>query len=93
MALTKEELLKQKMEKQNKSAFDLGEKPIVETRTPEPVIGSGPLVARELKKKRIQILTYESLVTRLDSYADRQHRSRAEVFEAAVTAYLDKYDN
>ncbi len=48
--------------------------------------------ARERKDKRIQILTYESLINRMDAYAQRQGVSRAEVFEAAVTAFLDKFD-
>ena len=92
MAMTKEELLRKKMEGQNKSAFDLGEKPMVETRAPEPVEDNGQLVARERKQKRVQILTYESLIERMDAYAKRQNRSRAEVFEAAVSTYLDKFE-
>jgi len=48
--------------------------------------------ARERKDKRIQILTYESLINRMDAYAQRQGVSRAEVFEAAVTAFLDNFD-
>ena len=42
------------------------------------------------KNKRIQILTYSNLVRRMDSYAKRNALSRAEVFEKAVTEFLDR---
>ena len=42
------------------------------------------------KNKRIQILTYSSLVRRMDSYAKRNALSRAEVFEKAVTEVLER---
>lgn len=42
------------------------------------------------KNKRIQILTYSSLVRRMDSYAKRNALSRAEVFEKAVTEFLER---
>lgn len=42
------------------------------------------------KNKRIQILTYGSLVRRMDSYAKRNALSRAEVFEKAVTEFLER---
>lgn len=42
------------------------------------------------KNKRIQILTYSSLVRRMDGYAKRNALSRAEVFELAVTEFLDR---
>lgn len=45
---------------------------------------------RERKNKRVQILTYESLVERLDEYCSKNDISRAEVFEAAITEYLGK---
>lgn len=48
--------------------------------------------ARERKDRRVQLLTYGSLVDRMDAYAKRRGVSRAEVFEAAVTAYLDKME-
>ena len=45
---------------------------------------------KNIKDKRIQILTYESVVQRMDTYAKRHGLSRAEVFEAAVTRFLDE---
>lgn len=45
---------------------------------------------KETKTKRIQILTYDNLVRRMDTYGKRNGMSRAEVFEAAVTEFLDK---
>ena len=42
------------------------------------------------KNKRIQILTYSSLIRRMDSYAKRHALSRAEVFEKAVTEFLER---
>lgn len=44
---------------------------------------------KETKTKRIQILTYSNLVRRMDAYGKRNGMSRAEVFEAAVTEFLD----
>ena len=49
-------------------------------------------VYKERKQKRVQLLTYESLINRMDKYAAKRGVSRAEVFEAAVKAYLDKVD-
>lgn len=47
---------------------------------------------KEKKEKRIQLLTYESLVDRMDAYAAKRGVKRVAVFEAAVTAYLDMVD-
>lgn len=47
---------------------------------------------RETKTKRIQLLTYESLIQRMDAYAAKRGVKRVAVFEAAVEAYLDKVD-
>jgi hypothetical protein len=47
---------------------------------------------RERKQKRVQLLTYESLISRMDAYAEKRGVSRVAVFEAAVNAYLDKVD-
>ena len=44
---------------------------------------------KETKTKRIQILTYSNLVRRMDAYAKRNGLSRAEVFEKAVSEFLD----
>ena len=49
-------------------------------------------VQKEVKTKRIQVLTYESLIKRVDAYASKRGVSRAVVFEAALEAYLDKVD-
>jgi len=47
---------------------------------------------KEIKSKRIQLLTYESLIKRMDTYAAKRGVTRVAVFEAAVEAYLDKVD-
>ena len=47
---------------------------------------------RELKQKRVQLLTYESLIKRMDKYAAKRGVSRVTVFETAMLAYLDKVD-
>lgn len=47
---------------------------------------------RERKQKRVQLLTYESLISRMDAYAEKRGVSRVAVFEAAMNAYLDKVD-
>lgn len=44
---------------------------------------------KPIKDKRIQILTYSNLVRRMDNYAKRNGLSRAEVFEKAITEFLD----
>jgi metal-responsive CopG/Arc/MetJ family transcriptional regulator len=51
-----------------------------------------PEQKKEFKTKRIQVLTYESLIQRVDEYAAKRGVSRAAVFEAALEAYLDKVD-
>ena len=48
--------------------------------------------AKERKQRRVQLLTYESLIARMDAYAKRQGVSRVDVFEAAVTAFLDSVE-
>ncbi len=45
---------------------------------------------KQTKNKRIQILTYSNLVRRMDAYAKRNALSRAEVFEKAVTEFLER---
>lgn len=100
MAKTKEELMREKMQKQNQatpSAFELGSKPLVNTRNPEVVeVKSEPAVKepqpKEKKTKRVQLLTYPSLIARMDSYAERKGVTRVDVFESAVTAFLDEFD-
>ena len=46
---------------------------------------------KETKTKRIQILTYSNIVRRMDAYAKRNGLSRAEVFEQAVSEFLDNH--
>ena len=48
---------------------------------------------RELKQQRVQFLTYESLIARMDAYAEKRGVKRVAVFEAAITAYLDKVES
>lgn len=45
---------------------------------------------KETKTKRIQILTYSKIVRRMDAYGKRNGLSRAEVFEQAVTEFLER---
>ena len=45
---------------------------------------------RERKTFRAQILTYPSLIERLDSYAKMNGLSRAEAFEKAVSEFLER---
>ena len=45
---------------------------------------------RERKTFRAQILTYPSLIEKLDRYAQMHGLSRAEAFERAVSEFLDK---
>lgn len=47
-------------------------------------------VKKTTKNKRIQILTYSALVRRMDNYAKRNGLSRAEVFEKAVSEFLER---
>lgn len=49
------------------------------------------IVVKPTKDKRIQILTYSNLVRRMDTYAKRKGLSRAEVFEQAISEFLDKH--
>lgn len=51
--------------------------------TPKPKV-------RERKTFRAQILTYPSLIERMDEYAALNDMSRAEVFEQAVTEFLKR---
>lgn len=45
---------------------------------------------RERKTFRAQILTYPSLIEKLDRYAKLNDISRAEAFERAVTEFLER---
>lgn len=44
---------------------------------------------KETKDRRVQLLTYGTLVDRMDAYAKHNGLSRAEVFEMAVKEFLD----
>ena len=48
--------------------------------------------ARERKTKRVQLLTYESLIARTDAYAEKRGVNRVEVVEAALIAFLDSVE-
>ena len=79
--------------------FDMGERMKPKTLTPEPTPthnhthdGVYEPEQKENKTKRVQLLTYESLVDRMDAYAAKRGVKRVAVFEAAMTAYLDKVD-
>ena len=45
---------------------------------------------RERKTKQLRLLTYPSLVEKLDAYAEMQGLSRTEAFELAVTEFLER---
>ena len=45
---------------------------------------------RAKKTRRIQILTFDSLVDRVDAYAKKRNVSRAEVFEVAMEKFLSE---
>lgn len=53
-------------------------------------VSDSDIKIKETKTKRIQILTYDKIVNRMDAYAKRHGLSRAEVFEQAVSEFLDK---
>jgi hypothetical protein len=46
------------------------------------------VVKRERKTKRIQLLTYESLIDQVDAYATARDLSRAEVIEMALREFF-----
>jgi hypothetical protein len=46
---------------------------------------------KETKDRRVQLLTYGTLVDRMDTYAKMNGLSRAEVFEMAVSEFLERY--
>lgn len=48
------------------------------------------LEPKETKTRRVQLLTYPSLVDRMDAYGAAHQMSRAEVFEKAVSYFLDE---
>ena len=47
---------------------------------------------KETKTRRVQLLTYQSLVDRMDAYGAAHQMSRAEVVEMAVAYFLDEND-
>lgn len=48
--------------------------------------------ARERKERRVQWLTYDSLIQRIDAYAKERGVSRADVLEAMAEKYLSDLD-
>ena len=62
-----------------------------ETRLPNGGLGEAPAteVVRERKKRRVQLLTYDKLVDRMDACAKNRGLSRAELFEKVMSDYLD----
>lgn len=47
-------------------------------------------VAKVFKKKRVQLLTYESLIEEVDKYAAERGVSRVAVVEVALRKFLDE---
>ena len=46
---------------------------------------------KEIKDRRVQLLTYGTLVDRMDAYGRLNGLSRAEVFEQAVDEFLARH--
>ena len=55
-------------------------------------VGIHEPTARERKRKRVHLLTYESLIDRMDAYALRKGVKRVDVFETVMTAFLDQIE-
>ena len=55
-------------------------------------VGIHEPMARERKRKRVHLLTYESLIDRMDAYALRKGVKRVDVFETVMTAFLDQVE-
>lgn len=49
-------------------------------------------IKRKRKNRRVQILTYDELVDRLDDYCKKHDISRAEVFEKVINQFLAEND-
>jgi hypothetical protein len=47
---------------------------------------------KKTKDRRVQLLTYGTLVDRMDDYAALNGLSRAEVFEQAVSEFLERHN-
>lgn len=62
-----------------------------DTRLPKGGLGEAqPVeVIRERKKRRVQLLTYDTLIDRMDTCAKNRGLSRAELFEKVMSEYLD----
>ena len=45
-------------------------------------------IKRKRKNRRVQILTYDDIVDRLDRYCKKNDISRAEVFEKVINQFL-----
>lgn len=45
---------------------------------------------KEIKDRRVQLLTYGNLIDRMDKYGKQHGMSRAEVFEVAISEFLDR---
>lgn len=74
--------------------FDVGER--LNKKQPEPThthnhTDTHTPKIRERKTARIQILTYPSLIEKLDDYAKMYNLSRAEAFERAVSEFLERH--
>ena len=55
-------------------------------------VGISEPYAKEKKRKRVHLLTYESLIDRMDAYALRRGVKRVDVFETVMTAFLDQVE-
>ena len=75
----------------HKPAFQVNPEDFNDTRLTHGGLGETQPVemVRERKKRRVQLLTYDRLVDRMDACAKSQGLSRAELFEKVMTNYLE----
>ena len=60
---------------------------------PEPVPNrKKPVTKKERKQRRVQLLTYDSLIDRVDDFAETHDMSRVEVIESAIRKFLAEFD-
>lgn len=75
----------------HKPNFQMNPEDFRETRLPNGGLGEvqPQEVIRERKKRRVQLLTYDTLIDRMDLCAKNRGLSRAELFEKVMSEYLD----
>lgn len=80
----------------HKSVHDSAHKPVnndvCKSASKAKQVGIHESMARERKRKRVHLLTYESLIDRMDAYALRKGVKRVDVFETVMTAFLNQVE-